>query len=239
MKKFWLFGKVLFFLCAAGVLLSGSVYDPPADRPLAFVQKFKPSVGVEKSGSLQSVKKRGRPLYNNDTLRTNEHGFALVQFMDKSLVKVKPESQLIVQGEIEGKQNTNTRIGIETGEIFLNVASQSSENFEVATSTTVASVKGTQFGASSDNYFWVQEGEVQLLADGSGETTTLTDQTYGQVQQDGSIETGELSEEEVETKRKDFDEMDEDLTPVIYELRFIDNDGQEQIIRLRVFENDN
>lgn len=239
MKKFWLFGKVFFFLCVAGVLLSGSVYDPPVDRPLAFVQKFKPSVGIEKSGELQNVKKRGRPLYNNDTLRTNENGFALVQFMDKSLVKVKPESQLVVQGEIEGKRNTNTRIGLETGEIFLNVASQSSENFEVATSTTVASVKGTQFGVSSNNYFWVQEGQLQLLVDGSGETATLTDQRYGHVQQDGSIETGELSKEEIETKRKDFDKMDEDLTPVIYELRFIDNNGQEQIIKLRVFENDN
>lgn len=239
MKKFWLFSKVFFFLCAAGVLLSGTVYELPADRPLAFVQKFKPSVNIKKSGELQNVKKRGRPLYNNDTLRTNENGFALVQFMDKSLVKVKPESQLVVQGEIEGKQNTDTRIGLEVGEIFLNVAKQSSENFEVATSTTVASVKGTQFGASSDNYFWVQEGEVQLLVDGSGETATLTDQTYGHVQQNGSIKTGELSKEEIENKRSDFDEMDENLTPVIYELRFIDNNGQEQIIKLKVFENDN
>ncbi len=231
--------KFLLPVLLAGMVVTGAVIEQSTDRPLAFVQKFKPSVGLERAGKFENITERGKPLFNGDTLRTDENGFALVQFMDKSLAKVKPESRLIVEGEVEGKQNTSTRIGLEAGEIFLNVTQQSTDNFEVATNTTVASVKGTDFGASSDNYFWVQEGEVEIVVNESGAAATLTDGTYGQVQEDGSIETGELTDEEIEAKNEEYARMDANLEPEIYELRFIDSNGEEQVIRLKVFENEN
>ncbi len=223
-----------------GVVLGGAVlHNNTADRPLAFVQKFKPSVGIQNAGQYQDVRKRGKPLFNGDTLRTNENGFALVQFMDKSLAKVKPESRLIVEGEVEDKQNTSTRIGLEAGEIFLNVTEQGRDNFEVATNTTVASVKGTDFGAASNNYFWVQEGEVELLVSQTGESATLTDSEYGQVQNDGSIETGQMTDEEMQERNQDYEDMEENVEPEVYEIRFIDSNGQEQVIEVKIFENEN
>lgn len=221
-----------------GLLGMGAVLEDAADRPLAFVQKFKPSVGIEKAGQLEDVNERGEPLFNGDTLRTDENGFALVQFMDKSMAKVKPESRLIVEGTVESRQNTSTRIGLEAGEVFLNVTQQGTDNFEVATNTTVASVKGTEFGATSDDYFWVKEGEVEL-SNNIGETVTLTDRTYGEVQEDGSIDTGELSEEEINEKDAEYEEMDSNLEPEIYELQFIDSNGQVRVIEVKVFENEN
>lgn len=208
------------------------------NRPLAFVQKFKPSVEVQNNGQVQDIKERGNPLYSGDTLRTNENGFALVQFMDKSLAKVKPESRLIVEGEIENKQNTSTRIGLELGEIFLNVSDQGEDNFEVATNTSVASVKGTDFGASSDDYFWVEEGEVEILVNRTGESATLTDRRYGQVNEDGTIETGELTDEELEEKNRGYDEIEGKVEPEIYELQFIDENGEVRVIEVKVYEND-
>ncbi|WP_138431309.1 FecR family protein [Fodinibius saliphilus] len=209
------------------------------DRPLAFVQKFKPSVGIEKAGTFEDIKKRGKPLFDGDTLRTNENGFALVQFMDKSLAKVKPESRLIVEGKVEGKQNTSTRIGLEAGEIFLNVTKQGRDNFEVATNTTVASVKGTDFGATSNSYFWVEEGIVELLATETGESAELTDGNYGQVLSDGTIDTGTLTEDEIEERNKEYDQMEESLDPEIIEIRFVDENGQQRVIKVKVFENEN
>lgn len=231
--------KLVVPVLLVGMVLLGAVLERGPDRPLAFVQKFKPSVGLEKSGQLERITERGKPLFNGDTLRTDENGFALVQFMDKSMAKVKPESRLIIEGEIEDKQNTSTRIGLEAGEIFLNVTQQSTDNFEVTTSTTVASVKGTDFGASSDNYFWVQGGVIEITVNGTGSTETLTDGMYGQVQDDGSIETGELTDEEIEEKNEEYAQMDANLEPEIYELRFIDSNGEEQVIKLKVFENEN
>ncbi|NGP89138.1 FecR family protein [Fodinibius halophilus] len=229
---------LLFFITAMGAATALTGYEE-ADRPLAFVQKFKPSVGVENAGTLENIKKRGKPLFNGDTLRTDENGFALVQFMDKSLAKVKPESRLIVEGEVRGKQNTSARIGLEAGEIFLNVTKQGRDNFEVATNTTVASVKGTDFGATSDNFFWVQEGIVELLVSGTGESAELTGGNYGQVLSNGTIETGTLTEDEIEERNEEYSQMEENLEPEIIEIRFVDENGQQRVLKVKVFENEN
>lgn len=230
--------KYIAPLILAALVVSGAHFYSADKRPLAFVQKFKPSVRVQAKGKVNDVKKRGKPLYNGDTLRTDKNGFALVQFMDKSLAKVRPNSRLIVQGEVEGKNNTSTRIGLELGEIFLNVSKQGKDNFEVATNTSVASVKGTQFGASANNYFWVKEGRVQVLASSTGRSVTLGPQEYGQVQQDGSIETGELSEEEMDKHDKKYSQMNEKMEPKVYKLRFTDENGQQRVIEVKVYENE-
>lgn len=232
--------KYLFPIVVVGIFAAGAhLYEKEPDRPLAFVQKFKPSVSIKNQGALKELQKRGKPLFDGDTLRTNENGFALVQFMDKSLAKIKPDSRLIVHGEVENKQNTSTRIGLELGEIFLNVSDQGADNFEVATGTSVASVKGTKFGASAGDYFWVEEGEVVITVSRTGASVTLTDQSYGQVQEDGSIESGELSNEELEENNEDFNQMNEKMEPKVYELRFIDENGQQRVIEVKVFENEN
>lgn len=231
--------KYLLSCAVIGILVAGAqLYEAP-DRPLAFVQKFKPSVAVQNNSDLTGVKKRGKPLFNGDTLRTNENGFALVQFMDKSLAKIRPDSRLIVRGEVKDKQNTSTRIGLELGEIYLNVSDQGADNFEVATNTSVASVKGTKFGASHDDYFWVEEGQVEVTVSRTGESVTLNDRSYGQVTEDGTIESGELSDEELEENNEGFSGMNEKMEPEIYELRFTDENGQQRVIEVKVFENEN
>lgn len=231
--------KYIVPLLVIGVVATGAHLYKSPDRPLAFVQKFKPSVGVQNMSELQRVEKRGKPLFNGDTLRTNKNGFALVQFMDKSLAKVRPDSRLIVRGEIEDKENTSTRIGLELGEIFLNVSDRGAENFEVATNSSVASVKGTQFGASANDYFWVQEGEVEITVNQTGQSVTLSDSSYAQVENDGTIESGELTKEEIDKNNEEYAGMNEKMEPEIYKLRFIDENGQQRVIEVKVFENEN
>lgn len=238
MKNFKNALKYLLPLLLFGIIATGAYLNQP-DRPLAFVQKFKPDVDVFNVGLTKNIQDRGDPLYNGDTLRTNSTGMALVQFMDKSFATVKQESQLIVRGEVESKQNTTTRIGLEVGEIFLNVSDQGTDNFEVATPTAVASVKGTQFGATSENYFWVDEGEVEVLASRTGQTVTLTDNRYGRVREDGSVETGEISDEEIEQRKEEYADMSQQPDPEIIRLRFVDSNGQERVIEVKVIENEN
>lgn len=220
-----------------GVIGLGATMFNTDDRPLAFVQKFKPTVGLETNGMVADIQERGKPLFNGDTLRTNENGFALVQFMDKSMAKIKPDSRLIIRGNIEDKENTSTRIGLELGEILLNVSERGAQNFEVATNSSVASVKGTSFGATYDDYFWVEEGEVEVTSNKSGQSISLGEKSYGQVQEDGSIESGELTDEEIEEKNSEYEEMDEKLEPTIYKVRFTNEDGEERVIDVKVFEN--
>ncbi len=230
--------KLVIPLFLVGMIASDVIPVEVDDRPLAFVRKFKPDVEVTNQ-QVESISKRGEALFNGDTLQTDQKGFALVQFMDKSLAKVKPESRLLVQGELQNdtKQNATTRIGLEVGEIFLNVTEQNDNNFEVATSTSVASVKGTSFGASDDDYFWVTEGIVEISVNETGNVAELTEKMFARVNDDGTIETGELTDEEIERRNQEYAQMEEMLDPDSIQLRFIDENGQEQTIELKIFDN--
>lgn len=224
---------VLVVIVLAGI--GASEFNNPPDRALAYVQKFKPEITIHKNGTVEEGKISSQ-LFDGDTLRTNENGLAYVKFMDKSFAKVRPQSFLVVNGTVENDKSTSARILLEAGEIFMNVTRQVNSDYEVVTSTSVASVKGTQFGASSDNYFYVLEGEVEVRSNQTGETVTLTENMFGQVNEDGSIDVGELTEEEVDAIQETNDEFD-NLEPKRMKLQFRDADGQLREIEIEYFEN--
>lgn len=209
-----------------------------ADRPLAFVRRYKPSVNIFPQNISAD---KGDPLFNGDTLRTNEEGYAAVQFMDKSIAKVKPLSELIVNGEVRNDKSSSARITLEVGEIFMEVVKRSTNNFEVATSKSVASVKGTEFGITDDNYAWVEEGVVEFTATISGESVELRQRMFGQVNDDNSITTGTLTQEELEELRNEYEQQlsGEDAEPTPFKLRFRDEDGNIREIDGQYYDNDN
>lgn len=227
--------RTVTLLTVAAFLLFGMVYLN-ANRPLAYVQKFKPVVSIENNQKEIKAEKAG-PLFDGDTLLTDTEGYALVQFMDKSFARVKPQSMLIVRGEIRAKGDQSSRLGLEAGEIFLNVTKQANTEFEVATATSVASVKGTAFGAKASGYFWVVEGEVELRSNRTGQTTTLTDNEYGEVNEDGSIETGRLSDEEADSLSQGYDQLDSQLETKTIRFRFRDENGQIREVELKYYIN--
>ncbi|MDZ7692508.1 MAG: FecR family protein [Balneolaceae bacterium] len=217
-------------------LASAEIYNyNSADRPLAFVRRFKPEVNIRP----QDVNaQKGHPLYSGDTLATGEYGYAAVQFMDKSFAKVKPNSELIVRGQINQDKSTSSRIALEAGEIFMEVIQQGNNNFEVSTSKSVASVKGTSFGVRWDDFIWVVEGEIQFTATVSGETVTLTDRMFGQVNDDNSITTGKLTDEQLQKLREDFENFEgETGEQQQMRLRFRDQNGQTREIEIQYYEN--
>jgi len=208
-----------------------------AERPLAFVRRYKPSVNIFPQNISAD---KGDPLFNGDTLRTDEEGYAAVQFMDKSIAKVKPLSELIINGEVRNNKSSSARITLEVGEIFMEVVERSTNNFEVATSKSVASVKGTQFGVTDDNYAWVEEGVVDFTSTLTGETVELVQSMYGQVNDDNSISTGSLTKDELEQLRNEYEEelAGEEAEPKSFKLQFRDENGQIREIEGKYYEND-
>jgi predicted secreted protein len=209
-----------------------------ANRPLAVVRKFKPDVYIKHKDSDEWVQaKMGAQLFNSDSLRTASAGFAAVQFMDNSIVKIKPNSILALNGEVRGKDDTSTRLAMEVGEVFLQITKQKSQ-FEVATPSAVAAVKGTEFGTnvgedgSSDIY--VFEGIVQVTPNnGKGNGKDLTAGMYGNVDSNGEgMNTGEMSDEERKKLRKSFDNEGETEIKTL-KLKFIDEDGQVRTIDIK------
>jgi ferric-dicitrate binding protein FerR (iron transport regulator) len=214
-------------------------------RPLAFVRQFKPQVDIfNRASQKYTTADQGERLFDGDTLATGDDGYAAVQFMDKSLAKVKPNSVLLVNGSVDDEtQSTSTRILMEAGEIFMDVDDATRSDFDVATPNSVATVKGTQFGSSvedtGESVHYVLEGTVEVLATESGQTEEIGAGMFAEVSADGEeITTGELEEDEQERRREEFEQVDEEMTPKTLELRFRDEDGNVRTIEIQYYEND-
>ena len=222
-----------------------SLYAQQPARPLAFVERFVPKVELfaldEEGFPLDPKSEKKEVLYSGDTLRTDKKGYALVKFMDNTIAKVKPQSMLIVRGvEQPNSRNTNKRIDLEKGDIFLEVEPQGAGSFEVATSRSVASVKGTRFGGSATGYVWVREGQVDVTATNSGQTVSLFEQMFAQVDPTGNnIQTGALSNDELNSLEDDYDVLNQDMTERTVTIRFRDANGQVRTVEVRFFEKDN
>ncbi|MCG8374242.1 MAG: FecR family protein [Balneolales bacterium] len=215
------------------------------ERPLAIVRRFIPTVELasidEETFVLDLTENLGEQLFSGDTLTTNKDGYALVIFMDNSTAKVKPESALIITGEEQAASRTaNRRILLENGEIKLEVEPVGSGTFEVATSRSLASVKGTVFGATAFGYVWVTEGQVDVTALNSGQTVSLFQQMYAEVDDAGNtVESGTLTEEELQDLEEGFDELEEELIEKTIIIRFMDANGQIREVPITIFEKGN
>ena len=212
------------------------------ERPLAIVRRFKPSVSVSNASSkikeLNLEENIGEQLFSGDTLLTDNEGYALIVFMDNSIAKVKPNSKLVVSGETDKAiKKGNTRIDLGLGEIFLDVQPQGGNDFEVSTSRSLASVKGTQFGNTGDGYVWVKEGQVDVEASVSGETVSLFEKMFAQVNEQGDgIESGTLSDSDMDELEGGYGSLDENLIKKQMKIRFRDANGQIREVIIDYFE---
>lgn len=248
MKKLYNIAAPLILTLVLASMLGSDLYKPvvieEADRPLAIVRRFKPQVqlnSVEKKFVLDLTENVGEQLFNGDTLSTNKDGYALVIFMDNSIAKVKPESMLIVQGEsLASSKISDRRISLENGEIFMEVEPLGSGTFEVATSRSLASVKGTKFGTKAYGFIWVEEGQVDVTATNSGQTVSLFEKMFAEVDNSGNnINSGTLTDNELNDLEEGYDELDEDLIERVIILRFRDANGQIREIPVNIFEKGN
>lgn len=246
MKKITSISTAFLLLLIVGAMLGSDLYKPKVeDRPLAIVRRFKPNVDLasvnRENITLDLTQNIGEQLFDGDTLSTDKEGYALVVFMDNSIAKVKPESMLIVQGEsLASSKISKRKINLERGEIFMDVQPVGSGSFEVATSRSLASVKGTRFGTKAYGYIWVQEGQVDVTATSSGQTVSLFEKMFASVDETGSsIESGTLTEEEIRELDKGFDELDEELIEKTIIIRFRDSNGQVREIPIKIFEKGN
>lgn len=245
MKQITSIAVPLILATIIGAMLGSDLYIPvEQDRPLAIVRRFKPTVQLangDKDFVLDLTENLGEQLFSGDTLSTDAKGYALVIFMDNTVAKVKPESMLIVRGEsLADSRISDRRIDLESGELFMEVEPIGSGTFEVATSRSLASVKGTKFGTKAYGYIWVQEGQVDVTAITSGQTVSLFEKMFAEVDEGGNnIDSGTLTEEEIEDLDEGYDELDEELIERTIILRFRDANGQVREIPINIFEKGN
>lgn len=210
---------------------------PESEDEIAYVKRFVPAVTVT-NVSTEPIQVIDQALASGDTLNTGENGFAMVMFLDESIARVSPSSQLVIRSALNEAKNLNirTQINLAVGSLLMDVIRRADAEFEVTTATTVASIKGTKFGMNSDNLIWVEEGEVEATVKSTGQTVSIVNKMFLQVEEDGTVESGELTDEMLEELSSEFEILDRDLIEREMRLEFRNRQGDSSSETLRIFE---
>ena len=139
----------------------------------------------------KSVKK-GHIFESGDKITTAKGGFvALIFIDDKSALKVKENSEVIISGN-KNNRAIAKRIGLKGGTIRAQVGKKQNRDFIVQTTVSVASVKGTDFWVVSDNNNGDSvigiEGVIQLTNKISGDKIDIPSGITGLSTKDGQLQ---------------------------------------------------
>ena len=139
----------------------------------------------------KSVKK-GHIIESGDKITTANGGFvALIFIDDKSALKVKENSEVIISGN-KNNRAIAKRIGLKGGTIRAQVGKKQNRDFIVQTTVSVASVKGTDFWVVSDNNNGDSvigiEGVIQLTNKISGDKIDIPSGITGFSTKDGQLQ---------------------------------------------------
>lgn len=250
MKSFkfnkWFSPAAVLLVCIlglAGVEANEYWFAPDAnnERPLAIIRRLKPDVLVKhKAGEEWIQATMAERLFDADTVRTGAEGFAVIQFMDNSIVKVKENSLLILNGETPGKDNAAARIAVEVGDVFLNVSKRQSR-FEVQTTSAVAAVMGTSFSTkvneNGETTITGFSGQVQVTSLSTGETEIMVRGKRFIIKKDEPIEKQDVKDEDLEKEEQENENMDKPPVPKILKLQFRNANGTTREVIIEYFDN--
>lgn len=235
-------GLVLGVILIGVFLFLPSDYVDPFEETgdeVAYVRRFVPAVTITNT-STDTLRTIDQALVSGDTLNTGANGFAMILFLDETIARVSPSSQMVIRSALNETKDLNlrTQINLALGSLFMDVVRRGDTEFEVTTATTVASIKGTKFGMNSDNLIWVEEGEVEATVKSTGQTVSLVNKMFMQVEEDGSVESGELTDERLAELSSEFEILDRDLIEREMRLQFRNRQGETFDENLRIFEQD-
>ena len=169
---------------------------------IAVTTKVSGTVDIERAGSSGlSALKPGTILSDGDRIITGKNGFtALIYIDDKSMVKITGNTEVIIKGT-RSAGSIAKQVNIDHGTLRAQIHKQRKGDFVIQSSTSVASVKGTDFWMISDpvtgDILIGLEGLVNLTNLISGESSDVGAGTTGTSTPDGSVETSETNPDNI------------------------------------------
>ena len=162
----------------------------------------------------------GTQLKNHDWIKTGEDGFVAIFFLDdKSQLKVKGNSEMEILAAVERGKISKT-ISLDYGTVRASVTKQKGE-FRIATPTSVASVKGTDWWVESNedgDIFIVIAGMVQIENLISGTVQNVGQNQTGTSSPNGSVGVEQTQDEDIPDDPEDPAD-EEDSGSTIHELK--------------------
>lgn len=188
-----MFKHVKYMVCVLSLLAGFSLL---AQENVAIVTKAQGEVSLKRANlnADSSEVQPGTRIQIGDRLRTGENGYlALVFLDDKSQLKIQSNSEIEILGQINQQAGEiNKEIQMNRGQLNAQVAKQRRGKFIIATPTSVASVKGTEFWLQMLSQFdrvLVNEGVVSFLNKISGDSVSVHMGYGANSSRDGSLET--------------------------------------------------
>ena len=186
-----------------GSLLVLLLFSPleSADK-IAVTMKVSGTVDIEQSGSSGlSALKPGTILSDGDRIMTGKNGFAaLIYIDDKSMVKIMGNTEVIIKGRLSAGSIAK-QVNIDHGTLRAQIHKQRKGDFVIQSSTSVASVKGTDFWFISDpitgDMLIGLEGLINLTNLISGESSDVGAGTTGSSLPDGSVDTEDTNPDNI------------------------------------------
>jgi hypothetical protein len=132
--------KILFVLFLSLGLTDFSIAQKK--KPIATIFKPVGIVDYKTEESSWSKAKPATPLLAGDIVRTQENSFAIVKFLENSVLRVQEKSEVTISGEI-AKGEFSKNVYLQRGEVGFQVKKRPNEKFEFSTPTSVASIRGT------------------------------------------------------------------------------------------------
>ncbi len=193
--------KNLMNILSIVVITVTAVMLAPGQSKKTVATIFKPVGTVDlKSGEKDwTAAKPAMPLFSGDIVRTQENSFAIVKFLENSIIRVQEKSEVTISGEIRtGEFSKN--VHLEKGEVGFNVKKRPNEKFEFSTPTSVASIRGTSglliSGLDSTDVLILGSGRVDFKNLVSNTILSVKGGQTGYSMADGSIKVEESSQED-------------------------------------------
>ncbi len=199
-----------------------------AAQKMAVITKARGDVMIKSAADNKFSKsgKIGTVLEDGDAVKTGSDGFSVIVFLDdKSQVKLYNSCTLEIRGEKQNGALTKS-MAMGFGKLKAEVAKQvGGAQFKIATPTSVASVKGTEFWMISDESNGDQiiglSGLVQLLNQVSGQSVMVASNQTGVSMPGGDVNVSVTSPESI----PDEEEGADDSTPNQLRFQYQDSDG--------------
>jgi hypothetical protein len=200
-------------------------------KAIAVVMTVKGEVDVKKGDAEWAAAAFGTVLDDGDKIRTGQDGFLAIVFTDdKSQLKIRPETEVTINGKRDENYNIAKRVNLEIGELFADVTKQKG-SLQVATPTSVASVKGTEFWVivqiDGVSQVMTLEGLVEFLSLETGQTVQVDAGTAALIDNLGDITVSEIQTDDIPVI------IDELLELKSIEIEFIDQDGNTKKLILK------
>jgi len=225
-NKFNIFKLIVIILCSQFLLSATKI---------AVTTKVSGKVSIEAFGKKGfSNLKAGTIISDGDRIMTGPDGFAAIIYIDdKSVVKVKENTELIVKGTRK-TGSINKQVDIDTGTLRAQINKQRKGDFVVQSATSVASVKGTDFWFITDpvngDMIIGLEGLVNLMNLSSGESSDVGAGTSGSSTPDGNVETSDTKPDDIPD---DPDNEDAPGTQIEIELEGPDGEVKTLLIEIQ------